>query len=615
MKILHTSAPSIAAKAFILPVLAILFSYSICQAAEKSFRINFACVEPTEQNIGNVIDVKVNQNNPTYLSAGSEYVAKFNSLTNIKTEKGGTGWIVGDPNNVNSTSTYAGIINMAFSEKGQVNATRIEVRITARAAGPTPCVLKLKNDHNLSKSASASLKQVGTSHTFSFDLDGNTTLKSLILQNYESTGNVPFNLTSLEVFYTPSDPETISTDGSFADADSGADFSFNGSHLHFDHTVSIADGAALFEADNHLTISAPEGYFLAQVLFNGASADSQIYASSGAVSQGKWLPAEGDIAQNNVVFTTSTQVKLTGLKISYLPFRINHSLTTSTVIFTPTETTANSLNIHSSFTNSNRSTVDRFIIRANGIQIAETQPKETEATFNSLPYLTDGRLTISPVINGTERQPEALDGAAMPNLAASSYSIEANTLICTPSDDNTTATIGALMRLDLPEAIPADIVHNFEISVTDHPEAVITIGESHIDIYIPVYLENIPYIDYRPDFSGAEFQPFTISFTPIYKFIVAEEYRTLITTPADNRLKAATLDSDGIQTVSFETIQLQATFASDSSISHVQPIPADTPDTATRYYPLQGIEIPPAALPPGLSIRRTATRTTLHLHR
>lgn len=465
----------------------------------------------------------------------------------------------------------------------------------------------------------------GESHIFEFKLDG-TKLESLIIRNAvpndNTAKNVPYYLTSIEVFYedgeeeeADTDPEMKTGEGSFAT--SGTEFGCGEGRLHFDHTINIVDGAAVFNTDNRLTVSAPDGHFLAGVEFKGASAEDSIRSSSGTVTAGKWLPAVGDIALNAVVFATASQESFTftGVKIKYLPFRIDHSQVLSTIEFAATETTANSINIHSAFANSNASTVEKFIIRANGVKIAEKQATATEATFTGLPYLTDGRLTISPVIGGTERQPELLDGTTLPNLGATNYTIAANMLLYTPRADNPAlCDVGAILRLSLPEDIPAGLYSNFQVSVANHPEAEIQPGDGFIDIYIPTYLMGIPFDGTRPDFTNVEFETFTITLTPTYQFYVAENFRSLLATPATNRLKISALDSDGIQTVTFDSQQFQATFGTDSEVSHIPALAADSADTTTHYYTLQGIEVSASDLTPGLYIQRRGTRTTLLRH-
>ena len=607
-------------------VLAVVVACGCAVAAEKSFLIEFACVKPTSGDEASVIAYYVNKDKETYLSSGSEYVETFNKITNTYREKNGIGWIVGSTSN--NISSYAGTINMAFTELGQVKATRLEVNIKARKASSNTCYINVNG--SLTADTRRSL-EVGASYTFSFDLDGSP-LQTLILQNVvpndNTANNVPYNLTAIRVFYDDgeeevvSDPEMQTATGAFAT--DGTEFGCGEGRLRFDHTVNIVGGAALFNTDNRLTVSAPAGYFLAAVEFQGASAEGSISASSGSVTSGKWLPAEGDIALNAVEFTAGSAESLKGVKISYLPFRIDHSKVLSTIDFTTTETTANSINIHSSFANSGKSTVERFIIRANGVQIAEPEPTDIEASFTGLPYLTDGRLTISPVIGGTERQPELLEGTTLPNLGATEYTISANMLLYTPrADEPALCDVGAVIRLSLPEDIPAGLYSNFQVSVANHPEAEIQPGNGFIDIYIPTYLKGIPFDGTRPDFTKVEFETFTITFTPTYQFQVAEVYRGLLTAPAAKPLKAnvlsedisVNLDGDGIQTVTFAEQQLQATFTADTEVSAIPALAADPADTTTHYYTLQGIEIQAADLNPGLYIQRRGQRSTLYRHR
>lgn len=593
-------------------VLSAAFGCGCGFAVEKSFRIEFQC-EPTERDDVLIDYNKIKLNPKRFIYSGYKYVSSFSGFSDIYRDKTGTGWGIGNLDKKNG-SGQGGIFTTNFAEAAQVNATRVEISITTKYADTQECYITVNN--SLSYYDNKSLK-ANASHTFSFDLKG-IKLESLLLKNYDSDYSVyvPYYLTAMEVFYEEeeaTDPEMKFGEGSFAQP--GSDFECGEGRLHFDHIVSIVDGAAMFKDDNRLTVSAPEGYFLAGVEFKGASAEGSITASSGTVTAGKWLPAESDIALNSVEFTAAKAESFTGVKISYLPFRIDHSKVLSTIDFAATEGTANSIKIHSSFANSGKSTVDRFIIRANGVQIAETQTDAVEASFAGLPYLTDGRLTISPVINGTERQPELLEGTTLPNLGATNYSISANMLLCTPrQDDATRCDIGAVLRLAVPEDIPAALYSNFQVTVNNHPEAIIQPADGFIDIYIPTYIEDLPYVDGRPVLTSVEFETFTITITPTYQFYVAEDFRSLLAAPVTNRLKVSALDSDGIQTVTYDAQQLQATFNTDSSVSNVPTLPAETTTTA-RYYTLQGIEIRPDQLTPGLYIERRGTRTALHLHR
>lgn len=598
-------------------VLSVAFGCGCGLAVEKSFCIEFQCEKTTQQDYVSIDNLRISLNPKRFISSGYEYVSSFKDFSSIYCDKTGIGWGVGYLDKKNSQSC-GGYFTTNFAETAQVNATRVEISITAtKTASTCECYITLNNDNSLTYEDYVYVK-AGESHTFRFDLGG-TRLESLKLMNYEepnSSDYEPYYLTAMEVFYEEeeaTDPDMKFGEGSFAQ--SGTDFECGEGRLHFDHIVSIVDGAALFNAYNRLTVSAPEGYFLAGVEFKGASADGSITASSGTVTAGKWLPAESDIALNSVEFTASKAESFTGVKISYLPFRIDHSKVLSTIDFAATEGTANSINIHSTFANSGQSAVDSFIIRANGMQIAETQTGAVEASFTGLPYLTNGRLTISPVINGTERQPELLEGTTLPNLGASNYSISANMLLCTPrQDDATRCDIGAVLRLAVPEDIPAALYSNFQVTVNNHPEAIIQPADGFIDIYIPTYIEDLPYVDGRPVLTSVEFETFTINITPTYQFYVAESFRSLLAAPATNHLKVSALDSDGIQTVTYDAQQLRATFNTDSSVSHVPGLPAETTTTA-RYYTLQGIEIRPDQLTPGLYIERRGTRTALRLHR
>lgn len=606
-------------KYFLLLIMAVVAGCGCALAAEKSYRIKFVDVAPEDGSpSASIIGVKVNNNLQTYLDSSYVYVEKFISIGNTFRDKNGIGWIVGRTDNNNSS--YAGSINMALSEAGKVNATSIHVNITAINSGSSNCTCYIQVNGGNTDDLNRSLN-TGESHTFEFKLDG-TKLESLIIRNAvpndNNANNVPFYLTSIKVFYddgeeeeADTDPEMKTGEGTFAT--DGTEFGCGEGRLRFDHTATVVDGAAVFNTDNRLTVSAPEGYFLAGVEFKGASAEGSIRSSSGTVTAGKWLPAVGDIALNAVVFATGSAESFTGVKIKYLPFRIDHSKVRSTIDFATTETTANSINIHSAFANSGMSSVESFIIRANGVKIAEKQPEDTVAEFTGLPYLTDGRLTISPVIGGTERQPELLDGTTLPNLGATNYTIDANMLLCTPSDDKTTCTIGAILRLSLPEDIPAGLYSNFQVSVANH-EAEIQPGDGFIDIYIPTYLMGIPFDGTRPDFTNVEFETFTITLTPTYQFYVAENFRSLLATPATNRLKISALDSDGIQTVTFDSQQFQATFGTDSEVSHIPALTAEPADATTHYYTLQGIEVSASDLTPGLYIQRRGTRTTLLRH-
>ena len=89
---------------------------------------------------------------------------------------------------------------------------------------------------------------------------------------------------------------------------------------------------------------------------------------------------------------------------------------------------------------------------------------------------------------------------------------------------------------------------------------------------------------------------------------MAEGFRSLLTASAERPMRANSLGDDGIQTVTYDNKELQAKFNSDSEVS-LQIDPATDSATA-RYYNLQGIEVSPDALTPGIYIRRQGTTAT-----
>ncbi|MGN0209810.1 MAG: hypothetical protein ACI391_01690, partial [Muribaculaceae bacterium] len=269
--------------------------------------------------------------------------------------------------------------------------------------------------------------------------------------------------------------------------------------------------------------------------------------------------------------------------------------------------TANSINFSSTIKNSGKSEVDRFIIRANGTQIAEAHADATGVDLTALPYLEGARFTISPVIDGLERQAETLDGATLPNLSTINFTIGSQKLLFTPTDDGN-AKIYAFVRIANSAELPANMLQNFTVTVADYEGAICNYGDNAIDVYVPDYIASVPMDGALPDLSGVEFPTLTISLTPTYQFIVAEGFRSLLTASAERPMRANSLGDDGIQTVTYDDQQIPVEFDSDSEVS-LQIDPVAVADSA-RYYNLQGIEISPDALTSGIYIRRQGTTAT-----
>ena len=410
---------------------------------------------------------------------------------------------------------------------------------------------------------------------------------------------------------TVKDPEMQEAQQSFSGNESVSEAKVGDGHLTFTEAAGCSGGKVTFANGNSLKISAPNGCFLTAIEFSDlaadASADASVGASTGSVAAGKWLPAQGDVAVNVVELKANADATFSGLKISYLPFRIDHANTTTTVDFAATESTANSINFSSTIANSGKSTVDRFIIRANGEQIAEAQTDATVVDLTALPYLENARFTISPVIAGLERQAETLDGATLPNLSTINFTIGSQNLLFAPTDDSK-AKITAFVRIAASAELPANMLQNSAVTVADYPGAICKYGDNAIDVYVPDYIAPVPMSGELPNLSGVEFPTLTISLTPTYQFFVAEDFRSLLNTSAERPLRANSLGDDGIQTVIYDNKELQAKFNSNSEVSlQIDPVA----DSATaRYYNLQGIEVSPDAITSGIYIRRQGTTAT-----
>ena len=410
---------------------------------------------------------------------------------------------------------------------------------------------------------------------------------------------------------TVKDPEMKEAQQSFSGNESVSEAKVGDGHLTFTEAAGCSDGKVTFANGNSLKISAPNGCFLTAIEFTDLAADASVGASTGSVAADKWVPAQGDVAVNAVELMANADAAFSGLKISYLPFRIDHANTTTTVDFAATETTANSINFSSTIKNSGQSTVDRFIIRANGSQIAEAQKDATVVDLTALPYLENARFTISPVIAGLERQAEALDGATLPDLRTMEFNIGSQNLLFAPTDESK-AKITAFVRIAASAELPANMLQNSTVTVAGYPGATCKYGDNAIDVYVPDYIPPVPMNGELPDLSGVEFPTLTISLTPTYKFIVAEGFRSLLTASAERPMRANSLGDDGIQTVIYDNKELQAKFNSNSEVS-LQIDPAADSATA-RYYNLQGIEVSPDALTPGIYIRcQGTTATKIHI--
>ena len=405
------------------------------------------------------------------------------------------------------------------------------------------------------------------------------------------------------------DPEMREAQQSFSGYESITELSIGDGHISFAEAAVCGAGMVIFESDNPLTVSAPYGYYLTAIEFIDIVTDAPISASTGNVAAGKWLPAQGNVAVNTVEFTVTASgyYPFSGLKISYLPFRIDHANTSTTVDFAATESTANSINLSSTIKNSGKSEVDRFIIRANGAQIAEAQKDAASVDLTALPYLEGVRFTISPVIDGLERQAETLDGATLPNLSTINFTIGSQKLLFAPTD-NGNAKIYAFVRIANSAELPANMLQDFTVTVAGYPGATCKYGNNAINVYVPDYIASVPMDGALPDLSGVEFPTLTISLTPTYQFIVAEGFRSLLTASAERPMRANSLGDDGIQTVTYDDQQIPVEFDSDSEVS-LQIDPVAVADSA-RYYNLQGIEVSPDALTSGIYIRRQGTTLT-----
>ena len=412
---------------------------------------------------------------------------------------------------------------------------------------------------------------------------------------------------------TVKDPEMQEAQQSFSGYESVSEANVGDGHLTFTEAAGCSDGKVTFANGNSLKISAPNGYFLTAIEFTDLAADLAADASTGSVAAGKWLPAQGDVAVNAVELKANADATFSRLKISYLPFRIDHANTTTTVDFATTETTANSINFSSTIKNSGKSAVDRFIIRANGTQIAEAQKDAEITSIDALPYLENARFTISPVIAGLERQAETLDGATLPNLRTMEFNIGSQNLLFAPTG-NGDAKITAFVRIAASAELPANMLQNSTVTVAGYPGATCKYGDNAIDVYVPDYIKPVMMNGDLPDLSGVDFPTLTITLTPTYKFIVAEGFRSLLNISAERPMRANSLSGDGIQTITYENKELQAKFNSNSEVS-LQIDPAADSATA-RYYNLQGIEVSPDALTPGIYIRRQGTTATkIHFRR
>ena len=168
-----------------------------CQAQESSYRIAFADNGSTTDSSTKLYVSNVNRNLANFVSEGCDYIRSFDtsSFDYIYRAKKGMGWVIGSF----QTNTDIGRFTIILNESGQVEATQINVAISASQTYKHSCAIKVNGGSEMVKS-----KQLTSEDNivFTFQLEGEQ-LQTLYLSNSsENAGaGIPFYLHYIEVVY------------------------------------------------------------------------------------------------------------------------------------------------------------------------------------------------------------------------------------------------------------------------------------------------------------------------------------------------------------------------------------------------------------------------------
>ena len=270
------------------------------------------------------------------------------------------------------------------------------------------------------------------------------------------------------------------------------------------------------------------------------------------------------------------------------------------------------------------STVEKFAIVINGVttDVVSNVENIIDIALSGVPYLPDANITICPVLaEDAEGKPTTLGHPEKLEFTwadINSYGLVDldPTLVWIGSDADplpATATLGANCNfgLNIPGTV-ANLNYYVDVEAKDADSGEAYEGEfSWTELgfcySINPYITGVP-VDTKNkslelDKYTGEFPTITCYVTPIYKFDVAEQYRSLLTTPATPRpARVASTITDGVQTVVCDVKDAQVNLGVGSQVSGVEGVTVDG-GAAVEYFNLQGVRVD-GDLAPGIYIRR-----------
>lgn len=247
--------------------------------------------------------------------------------------------------------------------------------------------------------------------------------------------------------------------------------------------------------------------------------------------------------------------------------------------------------------------------------------EEVKGTFDHVPYMPTAKFTMRPVLktdtygNPTQLGPSEALSFTWPDINTYGAETLDKKLVWIGSDADpltAPATLGAVTYFGIDVKV-ANLNYYVDVVAKNQDTKEVYKGEFAwceggfsyaVNPYItgvPVDTENksLKLGDYTGGFPIIEF-----SITPIYKFDVAEKYRSLVpapTTPRPARVASSTI-TDGVQTVVCDAKPAKSEFSAASDVSGVEGVTVDA-NATVEFFNLQGIRVD-GDLAPGIYIRR-----------
>ncbi len=253
------------------------------------------------------------------------------------------------------------------------------------------------------------------------------------------------------------------------------------------------------------------------------------------------------------------------------------------------------------------------------VGIYDVTDAKVNASFDHVPYLPNAEFTMRPVLadiegNPTQFGPSEALSLTWPNINSYGAVELDNTLVWIGSDADPLpekATLGAISYFDLDIPTGSFLYYYVDVVAKNQSSGVAYNGEfawceGGFSYAVNPYLENVPVdTDRTPDLSKIEtFPTIEFSITPIYKFDVAEKYRSLVpaaATPRPARVASSTI-TDGVQTVVCDAKPAESKFYATSKVSGVEGVTVDA-NAPVEFFNLQGVRVD-GDLAPGIYIRR-----------